>query len=916
MSNGNAITVAVRIRPMSKGELDAGESVVKVDGNTLTLKPMKDRAGKSWEFDHVWDSSNLHHPSFASQEKVFFDVGRKVVDASFDGYNASIFAYGQTGSGKTYCMMGAGDSEEAGVIPRLCTELFERTKDAGRCEVEMSFLEIYQEELEDLLSPAGTKKRKAPIHKSGKLKVHEDPKKGFFVTNLTSVKVEKVGDVLEGLRKGNMARHVGETKMNVTSSRSHAVFWLKLKHADESLAQSTSSKIVLVDLAGSERQKKTGSEGVRRAEATSINMSLFTLGKVITILADNSSPGRKKQRVPYRDSLLTRLLTDTLGGNSKTYMISTISPSASQYDETMSTLMYAGQAKSIVQEAKVNKTQDQVIVNLRAEMETLKRSIHPAAPFGHDEAADAKTAKIIEELEAKVAMHEETIANYKEAASAHELLKRQMDKQKASWRLREKELEERIKGGACLAKEIVKLREQEVSCQQDSSDSATLQQQLLEKQTSWYRELEGVGLDEQNDGSGTLAADLSELQKQLHEKEAMWRQELAKSTDAEVAQKRLDTELAQLEKQFCDKELALLQQLEEANTRARLAERQARADERSFLTEELAELQEQLTDKWNQLLEDLKEEQDADARARLVAGYGEQAGILRLKQDSWHQTLGEAMERAESNPYADVLGELQQQLQQMEASMQQREQELEKRMKQSNVADWTRLAFDHASQAVLRAKLQEDLHDKWHQMLDAADSQRRANTEQKERARIRDSSTAALASLRTNLRGEEAAWHRRRLQLQRELDAASDASVSDRLSAERAERIAKLSRLRQELGSADATWRRGLDEQVQTALRDRLIAEQSASEAELSLLRRRIAASKQLKRVEESKTKLAFEARIREMRRTEQLWEKERSNLNDTIKTLQRSLSHAKNNNNNYPNSKPVFVLTQEKEQC
>ncbi len=311
---------------------------------------------KLFTFDNSFWSHNTRDEHYATQENVYNCLGEEFLDHNFEGYHTCIFAYGQTGSGKSYTMMGTPD--QPGLIPRTCEDLFQRIEANESANisysVRVSYFEVYNEHVRDLFQP----KTDPPQY----LKIRESPVEGPYVKDLTEIQVKNYGEILKYMRMGDSSRTVASTKMNDTSSRSHAVFTIMLKqihhdyHTDETTERL--ARIRLVDLAGSERPKATEATGQRLREGGNINKSLSTLGRVIAALAEPKH-GRmqNKQRmnrdiVPYRDSILTWLLKDSLGGNSKTAMIACIAPS--DYDETLSTLRYADQAKSIRTKAIVN----------------------------------------------------------------------------------------------------------------------------------------------------------------------------------------------------------------------------------------------------------------------------------------------------------------------------------------------------------------------------------------------------------------------------------------------------------------------------------------------------------------------------------------------------------------------------------
>ncbi|XP_030587611.1 kinesin-like protein KIF16B isoform X2 [Archocentrus centrarchus] len=382
-----SVRVAVRVRPMNRREKDlTAKCIIKMEGTKTSITNLKIPDGvlgdsmrehtKTFTYDFSYDSMDCKSAAFVSQEKVFKDLGSDVLKAAFEGYNACVFAYGQTGSGKSYTMMGApGD---AGLIPRICEGLFSRVSEATRWDeasfrTEVSYLEIYNERVRDLLRRKSTQ--------TYNLRVREHPKDGPYVEDLSKHLVQNYSDVEELMEAGNINRTTASTGMNDVSSRSHAIFTINFTQAkfDAEMPSETISKIHLVDLAGSERADATGATGVRLKEGGNINKSLVTLGNVISALADMAQGGantnlkRKSVFVPYRDSVLTWLLKDSLGGNSKTIMIATISPADVNYGETLSTLRYANRAKNIINKPTINEDANvRLIRELRAEIARLK----------------------------------------------------------------------------------------------------------------------------------------------------------------------------------------------------------------------------------------------------------------------------------------------------------------------------------------------------------------------------------------------------------------------------------------------------------------------------------------------------------------------------------------------------------------
>ncbi|KAM8772102.1 kinesin-like protein KIF16B isoform 3-T3 [Acanthopagrus schlegelii] len=382
-----SVRVAVRVRPMNRREKDlTAKCIIRMEGNKTSITNLKLPEGiagestrdrtKTFTYDFSYDSMDSKSSTFVSQEKVFKDLGSDVLKAAFEGYNACVFAYGQTGSGKSYTMM--GNPGDPGLIPRFCESLFSRISDATRWDeasfrTEVSYLEIYNERVRDLLRRKSTQ--------TYNLRVREHPKDGPYVEDLSKHLVQNYSDVEELMEAGNINRTTASTGMNDVSSRSHAIFTINFTQAkfDAEMPSETVSKIHLVDLAGSERADATGATGVRLKEGGNINKSLVTLGNVISSLADMSQDGvntnlkKKSVFVPYRDSVLTWLLKDSLGGNSKTIMIATISPADVNYGETLSTLRYANRAKNIINKPTINEDGNvRLIRELRAEIARLK----------------------------------------------------------------------------------------------------------------------------------------------------------------------------------------------------------------------------------------------------------------------------------------------------------------------------------------------------------------------------------------------------------------------------------------------------------------------------------------------------------------------------------------------------------------
>ncbi|KAK9306154.1 hypothetical protein QLX08_003054 [Tetragonisca angustula] len=374
----SSVKVAVRVRPFNNREISReAQCIIEMSGSTTSILNPKAPPGskdaiKSFNYDYSYFSMDPNDTNYSSQLMVYKDIGEEMLEHAFEGYNVCIFAYGQTGAGKSYTMMGKQEEGQEGIIPQICKDLFRKiSRNSNEClkySVEVSYMEIYCERVRDLLNPKN----------KGNLRVREHPLLGPYVEDLSKLAVMSYQDIHDLIDEGNKARTVAATNMNETSSRSHAVFTIfftQQKHdSTTGLVTEKVSKISLVDLAGSERADSTGAKGTRLKEGANINKSLTTLGKVISALAEIATKKKKKADfIPYRDSVLTWLLRENLGGNSKTAMIAAVSPADINYDETLSTLRYADRAKQIVCKAVVNEDANaKLIRELKEEIQKLR----------------------------------------------------------------------------------------------------------------------------------------------------------------------------------------------------------------------------------------------------------------------------------------------------------------------------------------------------------------------------------------------------------------------------------------------------------------------------------------------------------------------------------------------------------------
>ena len=410
-----------------------------MEGETTIIYDPHTGTKKKFTFDHSYWSHDgfITDPEtkifvkdkpesiYASQIKVFNDLGVEVLDNAFDGFHTCLFAYGQTGSGKSYSIFGYGAN--IGIIPMCCIEIFKRIETREQkasadgiedhppigqngkpkhsffansvgYDITVSMLEIYNESVQDLF----VKVIKRP---KGGLLIRESQRDGVYVEGLTTIPVFSYQEIADQIERGTSMRTIGATNMNSTSSRAHTVTTISFKqtfYTGDKPTNQKNSNINLVDLAGSERARTTGASADRLKEGSNINKSLSFLGKVISILAEKSQGKKSAQKlvVPYRESKLTRILQNALGGNSKTSMIAALSPAGINFEETMSTLIYANQVKSIKNKAKINENpQDKMIRELKEENERLKK-LYENRDAMQEEIREDK--KLDEELEGKV----------------------------------------------------------------------------------------------------------------------------------------------------------------------------------------------------------------------------------------------------------------------------------------------------------------------------------------------------------------------------------------------------------------------------------------------------------------------------------------------------------------------------------
>lgn len=403
-----SVKVVVRCRPMNgKEEAAACEQIVVMDvklGQVSLRNPRSPSSEmpKIFTFDAVYEYSS-------KQGDLYDETVRPLVDSVLQGFNGTVFAYGQTGTGKTYTMQGIwADQEKRGIIPNAFEQIFtliSRSQDQQYL-VRASYLEIYQEEIRDLLSKDQNKK----------LELKEKPETGVYIKDLSSFVTKNVKEIEHVMNVGNQSRAVAATNMNEYSSRSHAIFVVTVECSELGLDGENHirvGKLNLVDLAGSERQSKTGVQGERLKEAAKINLSLSALGNVISALVDG-----KSTHIPYRDSKLTRLLEDSLGGNAKTIMVATLGPASSNYEESLTTLRYANRAKNIKNKPRINEDpKDALLREFQEEIARLKAQLERKGMLGKKRRKSQRKiilegVEFIDEVEEAEDNIEKDMANY------------------------------------------------------------------------------------------------------------------------------------------------------------------------------------------------------------------------------------------------------------------------------------------------------------------------------------------------------------------------------------------------------------------------------------------------------------------------------------------------------------------------
>lgn len=433
------VKVCIRVRPLSQGEKEGGhQEVVKVRperGEIFVAKPFGagNEAPKQFTFDICYDSR-------AAQSEIYQNTAAPIIANVLEGYNGTIFAYGQTGTGKTHTMTGVeGSDEHKGIMPRAFADIFENIKsDSNQTQflVRASYLEIYNEEIRDLLA-------KNP---KNRLELHEKPDSGVYVKDLSYYAAKTAQEICDVMSIGIKNRSVGATAMNQHSSRSHSLFQITVERSElgaDNKQHIRVGKLNMVDLAGSERIAKTQAQGDRLKEAAKINLSLSSLCHVISSLTDP-----KATHIPYRDSKLTRLLQDSLGGNTKTFMIANVGPADYNFEETMNTLRYASRAKNIQNKPRINEDpKDALLREYQEELERLKQQLAALNQGGdpeevmrsHGVIGDTSQGMTLEQDKQRMEQFERRLETEKEEMLRRAEAERQAIEQNASIQQAEKE---------------------------------------------------------------------------------------------------------------------------------------------------------------------------------------------------------------------------------------------------------------------------------------------------------------------------------------------------------------------------------------------------------------------------------------------------------------------------------------------
>ena len=479
LPESSPVEVNIRVRPLSQKEIiNNVKNIILVDKNKISLINPEDNNSKDFQYDYVYDRET-------TQQNIYDNVGKKIIDHAFNGYNCCIFAYGISGSGKTHTIMGYNN--ELGLIPRISQSLFDQQLQKNNLnnnmqyKIDISYFEIYSEKIRDLLSS----------HKSDTIpQIREHPEYGPYVEGLTSINISSAILIKKLIEQGNKERTIASTLLNDRSSRSHAILTIIFNQINTTDGTETTSKINIVDLAGSEKISLSGVKGVNLKEAININASLSTLGLVISRLAETSNKGKKTDgHIPFRDSILTWILKESLGGNSKTYMIANVSPASIHYNENLNTLRYARNAKKIINSVHINQDTSERIINmLKEEIKTLKSKIGNTSDFDEIKKLQNVLKEREELMKEKEKTWEERIIENQKINEALQLqLRQELEQKQSEFR---KNLDNMLKENHDLINEINKLRDENKNYQENILLSDKFNEEILNTKKDFEKKQE------------------------------------------------------------------------------------------------------------------------------------------------------------------------------------------------------------------------------------------------------------------------------------------------------------------------------------------------------------------------------------------------------------------------------------------
>lgn len=642
-----SVKVVVKCRPMNQRETELRcESILQIDSTTrlCSIRNPNDKTApaKAFTFDGTYTEE-------ATNEQVYSDIAFPLVEAVTEGYNGTVFAYGQTGCGKTFSMQGMVDPpSQRGLIPRAFEQIFDTiaVAETTRYLIHASYLEIYNEDIRDLLG----KDMKA------RLELKEKPDASVFVKDLSMHPCATVRDCEKVMTTGWSRRAVGATLMNASSSRSHSIFTIHLERCDVSEDGDNGrirvSKLNLVDLAGSERQSKAGATGNRLKEATKINLSLSALGNVISALVDGRS-----MHIPYRDSKLTRLLQDSLGGNTKTLMVACLSPADNNYEETLSTLRYAKRAKNIRNKPTINEDPKDAIIReyldeiarLKTMLETTgqQQSLEPKiieriVHVRNEDEIKEKANAIAREYEQKMKMMAEELAeaNANRDKATFEIQRMQAEAEEEKRRLREQhernekemnnKLESMRKGKDALTNEMNKLREKYQEELKKVDQSVSPDQVEVEKKR--IRESYEEEVKKMKEELDLVKQNKDLIQKQMENLQESYAEELRKASIA-IQPEQLELEKKKMQKEFESQMLRMKADLEQLKS----------AKEKVAF--EMAHLQRQYHENIAKAQDSVPKEQIEAERKRIKESYEKDIGALKKELEEVKLIREQLMEK-------------------------------------------------------------------------------------------------------------------------------------------------------------------------------------------------------------------------------------------------------------------------------